>query len=368
MECQYHPGYKAVKTCEKCGAAICKTCAIDMIGGHTICHSCFMKGEERDAKWLRNFKIIAIVGILLFLYILYLGISKKGSSVLLRAIIVGIFVGSLPMSYFYVKTVISENMKTQASKRIQFISNLIIGPLLFYRAIQYYKMLENRLKRNKEIKGKLETESTKFFFTIYDGEIPDMENTLEELEKSYNSEDMRTLKESFIFVKEGTEDKKRKKEGENGKIKDEVLKEYDERLVKIAERIKKLDQKYPTNISAYDKLPFQTVQKINLDDPNKRKLSKEEEEYIEMKKMLYIEDILDMEKELKKLETDYDMKQLRSLKAREETIRINEIEYEVVRPDSDYGKIDIDSLEIFIERLKKLEERIEKLESKYQNI
>ena len=36
MDCQYHPGYKAIKTCEQCGAPVCQRCAIDITGGHTI--------------------------------------------------------------------------------------------------------------------------------------------------------------------------------------------------------------------------------------------------------------------------------------------------------------------------------------------
>ena len=54
-----------------------------------------------------------------------------------------------------------------------------------------------------------------------------------------------------------------KKEGENGKIKDEVLKNYSERLEKIVEKIKALDKKHPSSISIYDKLPFQKVEKIS---------------------------------------------------------------------------------------------------------
>lgn len=49
---------------------------------------------------------------------------------------------------------------------------------------------------------------------------------------------MRIFKDRCIFMKEVIEDAKNIKEGENGKIKDEVLKNYEERLEKVIERKK----------------------------------------------------------------------------------------------------------------------------------
>lgn len=368
MDCQYHPGYKAIKTCEQCGAPVCQRCAIDITGGHTICHSCFMKGEERDAKWLRNFKIIAIIGILLFLYILYLGISKKGSSLLLRSIIVGGFVGSFPMAYFYMKTAVPEAQKAQIEKGIQIITTLIIGPFLVYRAVQYYKMLENRLKRNKEIEGKIEDIEAEGFIKESDEWIADLEFRAKELEIKYNVENMRKFRDISMVLREIIEDSKRTKVGQNGKIKDEILKEYEEKLEKIERRRKALEEKYPSSISSFDKLSFQKVNKIaQATDEKKREKTKEEEEHTEKKRDLYIEVILDMESKLKKIEENYNVEDMRKYKADTEfwfgSIRCWKLKHE-----GEYARTDSETLEILEERLKKLEERIEKLESKYQNI
>lgn len=54
---------------------------------------------------------------------------------------------------------------------------------------------------------------------------------------------MRIFKDRCIFMKEVIEDAKNIKEGENGKIKDEVLKNYEERLEKVIERKKNLRKK-----------------------------------------------------------------------------------------------------------------------------
>ena len=327
-----------------------------------------MKGEERDAKWLRNFKIIAIIGILLFLYILYLGISKKGSSLLLRSIIVGGFVGSFPMAYFYMKTAVPEAQKAQIEKGIQIITTLIIGPLLFYRAVQYYKMLENRLKRNKEIEGKIEDIEAEGFIKESDEWIADLEFRAKELEIKYNVENMRKFRDISMVLREIIEDSKRTKVGQNGKIKDEILKEYEEKLEKIERRRKALEEKYPSSISSFDKLSFQKVNKIaQATDEKKREKTKEEEEHTEKKRDLYIEVILDMESKLKKIEENYNVEDMRKYKADTEywfdSIRCWKLKHE-----GEYARTDSETLEILEERLKKLEERIEKLESKYQNI
>ena len=155
-----------------------------------------------------------------------------------------------------------------------------------------------------------------------------------------------------------------KKEGENGKIKDEVLKNYSERLEKIEERKKNLEKKHPSSISFYDKLPFQKVKKM-IQESDKKK-TKKEEEHIEEKKDLFIEIILDIENKIKKSEENYNMEDVKKLKYKiEEEIKFIE-KREKLYIEQDYGKMDDEILEIFEERLKKLEERIKILESKYQ--
>ena len=64
MECHYHPDVKAVTTCKICGEPICNKCSIKMTGGDIWCYSCLKKSEENKLKWLKNFRIIAIIGVI----------------------------------------------------------------------------------------------------------------------------------------------------------------------------------------------------------------------------------------------------------------------------------------------------------------
>ena len=367
MECHYHPDLKAVTTCKICGQPICNKCSIKMTGGDIWCYSCLKKSEENNLKWLKKFRIIAIIGVILWILVLFLNIKEHGTGGIIRGLIIGFFVACLPISYFYnFKYVLKSPEAAKTSVIIKFIVMLILGPFVLIKAIKYYKDLERGLKNNKEVEKELEEANTKDFCDFFDRDIIYLEDDIKELEKAYDAEKMKLLKDDLRFTKESIEDEKMKKEGENGKIKDEVLKNYSERLEKIIERIKALDKKHPSSISIYDKLPFQKVEKMNQENNiNKRKKTKEEEEYIEIKRDLYIENILDMENKIKKLEINYNVQDLKGLKNDIEYRNIT-IESELYKPNNSYGKMDDEVLEIFDERLKNLRERLETLESKYQ--
>lgn len=366
MECHYHPDVKAVTTCKICGQPICNKCSIKMTGGDIWCYSCLKKSEENNLKWLKNFRIIAIIGGILGILILFLNIKEHGTGGIIRGLIIGFFVACLPISYFYnFKYVLKSPEAAKTSVIIKFIVMLILGPFVLIKAIKYYKDLERGLKNNKEVEKELEEANTKGFCEKNEPWILDIEVRAKELEKKYNVEDMRIFKDRCIFMKEVIEDAKNIKEGENGKIKDEVLKNYEERLEKVIERKKTLEKKYPSSISNYDKLAFQKVKKMNYEsDKKKRKKTKQEEEHIEEKKDLYIEIILDIENKVKKLEENYNIEDVEKVKANLDFwtrfIRIWKL-----KKEHNYGKEDDEVLEIFDERLKKLEEKIKTLESKY---
>ena len=324
------------------------------------------KSEENKLKWLKNFRIIAIIGGILGILILFLNIKEHGTGGIIRGLIIGFFVACLPISYFYnFKYVLKSPEAAKTSVIIKFIVMLILGPFVLIKAIKYYKDLERGLKNNKEVEKELEEANTKDFCERNESWILDIEVRAKELEKKYNVEDMRIFKDRCIFMKEVIEDAKNIKEGENGKIKDEVLKDYEERLEKVIERKKTLEKKYPSSISNYDKLAFQKVKKMNHEsDKKKRKKTKQEEEHIEEKKDLYIEIILDIENKVKKLEENYNIEDVEKVKANLDFwtrfIRIWKL-----KKEHNYGKEDDEVLEIFDERLKKLEEKIKTLESKY---
>lgn len=366
MECYYHPDVKAVTTCKICGEPICNNCSISMTGGDIWCYSCFKKREEKRVKILRNFRIVAIIGVILWILVLFLNIKEHGTGGIIRGLIIGFFVACLPISYFYNSNMMESPKAAKTSVIIKFIVRLILGPFILVKAIKFYKFLEEGGKANERIEKELEEANTKDFCDFFDRDIIYLEDDIKELEKAYDAEKMKLLKDNLRFTKESIEDEKMKKEGENGKIKDEVLKNYSERLEKIIERIKALDKKHPSSISIYDKLPFQKVEKMNQENNiNKRKKTKEEEEYIEIKRDLYIENILDMENKIKKLEINYNVQDLKALKNDIEYRNIT-IENELYKPNNSYGKMDDEVLEIFDERLKNLRERLETLESKYQ--
>ena len=366
MECHYHPDLKAVTTCKICGQPICKQCSISMASGDIWCYSCFKKREEKRVKILRNFRIVAIIGVILWILVLFLNIKEHGTGGIIRGLIIGFFVACLPISYFYNSNMMESPEAAKASVIIKFIVRFILGPLILIKAIKFYKFLEEGGKTNERIEKELEEANTKDFCDFFDRDIIYLEDDIKELEKAYDAEKMKLLKDDLRFTKESIEDEKMKKEGENGKIKDEVLKNYSERLEKIIERIKALDKKHPSSISIYDKLPFKKDKKINQENKiNKRKKTKEEEEYIEIKRDLYIENILDMENKIKKLEINYNVQDLKALKNDIEYRNIT-IENELYKPNNSYGKMDDEVLEIFDERLKNLRERLETLESKYQ--
>ena len=365
MECHYHPDLKAVTTCKICGQPICEQCSIEMTGGDIWCYSCFKKREEKRVKILRNFRIVAIIGVILWILVLFLNIKEHGTGGIIRGLIIGFFVACLPISYFYNSNMMESPEAAKTSIIIKFIVRFILGPLILIKAIKFYKFLEEGGKANERIEKELEEANTKGFCERNESWILDIEVRAKELEKKYNVEDMRIFKDRCIFMKEVIEDAKNIKEGENGKIKDEVLKNYEERLEKVIERKKTLEKKYPSSISNYDKLAFQKVKKMNHEsDKKKRKKTEQEEEHIEEKKDLYIEIILDIENKVKKLEENYNIEDVEKVKANLDFwtrfIRIWKL-----KKEHNYGKEDDEVLEIFDERLKKLEEKIKTLESKY---
>ena len=101
MECHYHPDLKAVTTCKICGEPICNKCSIKMTGGDIWCYSCFKKREEKRVKILRSFRIVAIIGVILWILVLFLNIKEHGTGGIIRGLIIGFFVACLPISYFY---------------------------------------------------------------------------------------------------------------------------------------------------------------------------------------------------------------------------------------------------------------------------
>ena len=365
MECHYHPDVKAVTTCKKCGKPICRNCSIEMTSGDIWCYSCLKKREEERLKILKKFRIVAIIGVILWVLVLFLNIKEHGTGGIIRGLIIGFLVACLPISYFYNSNLVESPEAAKTSVIIKFIVKFILGPFILVKAIKFYKFLEEGGKANERIEKELEEANTKDFCDFFDRDIIYLEDDIKELEKAYDAEKMKLLKDDLRFIKESIEDEKMKKEGENGKIKDEVLRNYEERLEKVIERKKTLEKKYPSSISNYDKLAFQKVKKMNHEsDKKKRKKTKQEEEHIEEKKDLYIEIILDIENKVKKLEENYNIEDVEKVKANLDFwtrfIRIWKL-----KKEHNYGKEDDEVLEIFDERLKKLEEKIKTLESKY---
>ena len=91
MECHYHPDLKAVTTCKICGQPICKQCSISMASGDIWCYSCFKKREEKRVKILRSFRIVAIIGVILWILVLFLNIKEHGTGGIIRGLIIGFF-------------------------------------------------------------------------------------------------------------------------------------------------------------------------------------------------------------------------------------------------------------------------------------
>ena len=216
MECHYHPDLKAVTTCKICGEPICEQCSISMTGGDIWCYSCLKKSEENKLKWLKNFRIIAIIGVILWILILFLNIKEHGTGGIIRGLIIGFFVACLPISYFYnFKYVLKSPEHAKTSVIIKFIVMLILGPFVLIKAIKYYKDLERGLKNNKKVEKELEEANTKGFCFVHDDLILDLEDNIKELEKNYNVEDMIEFKKCFIVLKENTENEKRRRKWKN---------------------------------------------------------------------------------------------------------------------------------------------------------
>ena len=71
-----------------------------------------------------------------------------------------------------------------------------------------------------------------------------MEEDIKELEKNYNIEDMKELKEDFKFWNDTLKKEKEVKEGEYVKMDDKVLKTFEERIKEIERKIKILEAKH----------------------------------------------------------------------------------------------------------------------------
>lgn len=143
------------------------------------------KSEENNLKWLKNFRIIAIIGGILGILILFLNIKEHGTGGIIRGLIIGFFVACLPISYFYnFKYVLKSPEAAKTSVIIKFIVMLILGPFVLIKAIKYYKDLERGLKNNKEVEKELEEANTKGFCEKNEPWILDIEVRAKELEKN----------------------------------------------------------------------------------------------------------------------------------------------------------------------------------------
>ena len=186
MECHYHPDVKAVTTCKICGEPICNKCSISMTGGDIWCYSCFKKREEKRVKILRNFRIVAIIGVILWILVLFLNIKEHGTGGIIRGLIIGFFVACLPISYFYNSNMMESPEAAKTSVIIKFIVRFILGPLILIKAIKFYKFLEEGGKTNERIEKELEEANTKDFCERNESWILDIEVRAKELEKKYN--------------------------------------------------------------------------------------------------------------------------------------------------------------------------------------
>ena len=178
MECHYHPDLKAVTTCKICGQPICKQCSISMASGDIWCYSCFKKREEKRVKILRSFRIVAIIGVILWILVLFLNIKEHGTGGIIRGLIIGFFVACLPISYFYNSNMMESPEAAKTSVIIKFIVRLILGPFILVKAIKFYKFLEEGGKANERIEKELEEANTKDFCDFFDRDIIYLEDDI----------------------------------------------------------------------------------------------------------------------------------------------------------------------------------------------
>ena len=110
------------------------------------------KSEENKLKWLKNFRIIAIIGVILWILVLFLNIKEHETGGIIRGLIIGFFVACLPISYFYnFKYVLKSPEAAKTSVIIKFIVRFILGPLILIKAIKFYKFLSQNTARSEQI-------------------------------------------------------------------------------------------------------------------------------------------------------------------------------------------------------------------------
>ena len=125
-----------------------------------------------------------------------------------------------------------------SSKLILTIIYIVSVLLIILGIIGIYSEFKNRkskevsqnnikLKTTKTVKEKKEIEKK---CREFEEALSDIEKDIKELEKNYNIENMKELKENFEFWNESLEEDKTRKEGEYGKIDDKELKAWKQNI------------------------------------------------------------------------------------------------------------------------------------------
>lgn len=159
-KCYYHPERGAVATCAKCGAGICRDCAVKHDGGVILCYQCeneYLRKEHREyRKQLKerggsftkgtDFIIPSIVGLLLiavFGALEYFGVTNNPPNGAGGYLLEAYLLFSIPFSYTLISDLFAPKydvygwwiIKLMIKITLSALSAPIILPILLVRFI-----------------------------------------------------------------------------------------------------------------------------------------------------------------------------------------------------------------------------------------
>lgn len=156
MNCFYHQNTAAVANCGGCGKGICRDCSYEMSSGSILCPSCFKGIIDFQISWLKNFKIRAIIGIILFIGFILMFLNKRGLDGIFWGIIIALFIASIPIANYvagespdpYVPTSFQSAGNLALFK---FVVKFLIGPILLIKGIFEYRNVKKILASNQSL-------------------------------------------------------------------------------------------------------------------------------------------------------------------------------------------------------------------------
>ena len=157
MKCFNHPDQDAVVTCNHCGKGLCADCTIEMESGGNCCPDCFgsfvnyQKGLLASLRWRLFFFIGVIVCMIIYAFF---SVESFTIEVLRTVVIISMFIGSIPIGFYYMKGAPDPYMPTSlqsAGKLVIFnlIVKCIFGPIFVIKAIFDYKKISKAKKDNE---------------------------------------------------------------------------------------------------------------------------------------------------------------------------------------------------------------------------